>query len=514
MDVNLDAAASSPARHTLIQSTLYGSAERYPGATAIVDSSRSLNYEQLVKSVTETCHELLLRGLNHGDRVAIYLDKTTESVIALYGVWSAGGVAVPVNESLKRRQIEHIARDSGARFLITSRKRLARLDREITSDIEVVVADEPTGNSVCAAVDAGPGGDQPAAILYTSGSTGRPKGIVISHANLLAGCRIVTRYLGIRFDDRLLSVLPFSFDYGLNQLLTAISAGATLVLHRSPMPADICRALVEHEITACAGVPPMWIQLMSGASPFRKMTFPRLRYITNSGGRFPVALLRQYREHLPAVRIYLMYGLSEAFRSTFLDPDEIDRRPDSMGREIPETEILVLDPDGNPCPPDGIGELVHDGPTVAIGYWNDPETTARVFRTVALPGRAAPVRVVFSGDLVRRDRDGFFYFVGRRDHLIKSQGFRISPEEVEEIILSSGLVDEVAVRGRADEVSGQVVIAHVVAKAGVTDMLSRLETVCRQEMPGYMQPRQILLRESLPRTASGKIDRRSLADEG
>ncbi|MCI0436833.1 MAG: AMP-binding protein [Gemmatimonadetes bacterium] len=503
----------SPDVPTRIQDTLMRSAERASGETAIVDGARSWSYEQLLVSVGAASQALQLRGLKPGDRVAILLDKTVDSVVALYAVWSAGGVAVPVNETLKVRQVEHIVRDSGARILFTSRKRLACLDREIASGVEVVLADEPAANDRPLMMIAGPGGDQPAAILYTSGSTGRPKGIVISHANLLAGSRIVIRYLGIRSDNRLLSVLPFSFDYGLNQLLTTVAAGATLVLHRSHLPADICRALVEHGITGCAGVPPMWIQLMSDASPFPQLAFPRLRYITNSGGRFPVALFRQYRQQLPHVRIFLMYGLSEAFRSTCLDPDEADRRPDSMGKAVPETGILVLDPDGNPCPPEVAGELVHHGPTVALGYWNDPEATARVFRTVPLPGIDGPARVVFSGDLVRSDADGFLYFAGRRDHLIKSQGYRISPEEVEEIILASGLVDEVAVCGRSDEVSGQVVIAHVVAKTAAADFASRLESFCRREMPGYMQPRQIVLRESLPRTASGKFDRKLLTDE-
>ena len=508
-----DTLTSAPARLCLIHETLLFSAQSCPSANAIIDGPRKFSHEELVAAVGDFGRSLVHRGLKQGDRVAIYLDKTIDSVIALYGVWQAGGVAVPVNETLKSRQIEHIVNDSGARQLVTSRKRLVRLGGEITSGVEVVVIDEPTKDSVDAELKPGTGGDQPAAILYTSGSTGRPKGIVISHANLLAGCRIVSRYIGIRADDRLLSVLPFSFDYGLNQLLTAIGAGATLVLHRSHLPADLCRSLQEHQITGCAGVPPMWIQLMSDVSPFRQMSFPHLRYITNSGGRFPVSLVTQYRKHLPHVRIFLMYGLSEAFRSTYLDPDEVDRRPDSMGKAIPETDILVLDPEGNPCAAEVPGELVHDGPTVSIGYWNDPETTAHVFRTVSLPGRKAPVRVVFSGDLVRRDQDGFLYFVGRRDHLIKSQGFRISPEEVEETILASGLVDEVAVCGRTDELSGQVVIAHVVPKTTASDMPNQLETFCRREMPSYMQPRQIVLRESLPRTASGKIDRKSLTDE-
>jgi acyl-CoA synthetase (AMP-forming)/AMP-acid ligase II len=290
-----------------------------------------------------------------------------------------------------------------------------------------------------------------------------------------------------------------------------MQVGAALVLQRSHRPADICRTLNEKQITGCAGVPPMWIQLMSEISPFRQMRFPHLRYITNSGGHFPAMLVREYRVHLPHTRIFLMYGLSEAFRSTYLDPGEVDRRPDSMGKAIPETEVHVLDADGKPCPPNSPGELVHEGPTVCIGYWKDPEATNRVFRTIRLPGRVQPCRCVFSGDVVRRDEKGFLYFIGRNDAMIKRQGFRISPEEVEELLLSTGLVNEVMVCGRPDELSGQIIEAHVVPKASAVLIESKLLEFCRREMPAYMQPRRIVVHAELPRTGSGKLDRKLLA---
>jgi acyl-CoA ligase (AMP-forming) (exosortase A-associated) len=509
---NAGTAANPSPDWSLIHDPLFSAAERWPDRTAIVDGATEVTYGRLAADVLELRQELSARGLLPGDRVAIFLSKSIESIVALYGAWAAGAIAVPINETLKSRQIEHILGHSGSRIVVSSEREMNRIEPQVFEGVDLVdVRRSPHAQPVLRP-DRG-SGDAPAAILYTSGSTGRPKGIVLSHDNLLAGARIVSSYLELGADDRLLSVLPFSFDYGLNQLLTSVKVGATLVLHRSHLPADICRALVEHEITGCAGVPPMWIQLMSSVSPFRQTRFPHLRYMTNSGGKFPTSVLRQYREAVPHTRIFLMYGLSEAFRSTYLDPREVDHRPDSIGKAIPETEIFVLGPDGRECAPGVPGELVHSGPTVGIGYWNDPQTTARVYRTVLLPGHTAPTRVVFSGDLVQKDAEGFLYFAGRRDHLIKSQGFRISPDEVEELLLASGLVNEAAVCGKPDELSGQVIIAHVVPKADVTGVEAALQAFCRREMPHYMQPRRIAVHDALPRTASGKLDRQQLSSE-
>jgi acyl-CoA synthetase (AMP-forming)/AMP-acid ligase II len=356
-------------------------------------------------------------------------------------------------------------------------------------------------------------GASPAAILYTSGSTGLPKGILISHANLLAGARIVSAYLQTADDERIISIPPFSFDYGLNQLLSAVRCGATLVLQRSPLPADICRTLVANEITAMAAVPPLWIQLLQRTSPFSRMSFPHLRYITNTGGKLPADAVRQLRRLLPHVRVYLMYGLSEAFRSTYLSPDEVDKRPDSIGKAIPESEILIVSSDGRQCQPGEVGELVHCGPTVALGYWNDAEATSKVFRHHPFDPSRASERVVYSGDLIKSDEEGFLYYVGRRDQLIKSHGYRISPTEVEEIVFETGCVKEVVARGEPDPVAGEVVVVHCVPRDPGTFSTQVVLDHCRREMPRYMVPRRIHVHESFPRTASGKIDRQSIGHD-
>jgi acyl-CoA ligase (AMP-forming) (exosortase A-associated) len=492
-----------------IEEPLFAAAARESSKTAVIDGARSFTYEWMAERAESFAWTLLSRGLAAGDRVSIYLDKSIEAVVALYGTWRAGGVAVPVSDSLVSRQVEYIVRNSGSRFLVSDARHTHHLHArvlETTAGLEVGL-NEGTAR---APLSDSTGGASPAAILYTSGSTGPPKGILISHANLLAGARIVSKYLRIASDERIISIPPFSFDYGLNQLLTAVRCGAALVLQRSPLPADICRTLVRHEVTAMAAVPPLWIQLLQRTSPFSRMSFRHLRCITNTGGKLPTETVRQLRTILPHVRIYLMYGLSEAFRSTYLPPEEVDHRPDSIGKAIPECEVLVVSNDGRPCQPGEVGELVHCGPTVALGYWNDAESTAKVFRHHPCDPSRSAERVVYSGDLVKSDEEGFLYYIGRRDHLIKSQGYRISPTEVEDIVFETGFVREVVAKGQPDPVAGAVVVVHCVPRDPASFSPQAVLEHCRREMPRYMVPRHIYVHESFPRTASGKIDRRSV----
>jgi acyl-CoA ligase (AMP-forming) (exosortase A-associated) len=477
----------------------------------LVDGERRLDHVQLAQWALRFAHELARNGVEPGDRVAIYLDHVAEAIVALYGTWIAGALAVPMNQSLKSPQVAHILRHSGSRVLVSAPHKLALLDEPTLAGVTtltVATPDSLAGEALAAAFQRTlPGGAAPAALLYTSGSTGRPKGILVSHANLRAGARIVAGYLDLRRDGRILSVLPFSFDYGLNQLLSAVHCGGTLVLQRSHFPADVLRSLAEQRITTLAGVPPFWIQLLRGA---RRLELPQLRCITNSGGAFPVELVQRCRAELPHVRLYLMYGLSEAFRSTYLAPEELERRPDSIGKAIPECDVLVLDAQNRRCRPGEVGELVHRGPTVALGYWDDPEATARVFRPDPDDARSSR-SVVYSGDLVKLDDEGFLSFVGRRDQLIKSYGYRVSPDEVEELIHDSQLVSEVAVHGRPDEVAGAVLVAHVIPADPNAFSTGALLEYCRGQMPAYMVPRVVEVHATLPRTSSGKIDRRALA---
>jgi acyl-CoA ligase (AMP-forming) (exosortase A-associated) len=348
-----------------------------------------------------------------------------------------------------------------------------------------------------------------AAILYTSGSTGQPKGVVLSHRNMVAGAQSVASYLDLRADDRLLAVLPLSFDYGLSQLTTAFLRGASVVLMNYLFPKDIVTMVARERITGLAAVPPLWIALARLAWP----ADCTLRFITNSGGAMPVPTVQALREILPDTRIFLMYGLTEAFRSTYLPPEEVARRPDSIGRAIPNAEILVVRPDGTLCDADEPGELVHRGALVALGYWNDPARTAQRFRPA--PGQdfglPVPELAVWSGDTVRRDADGYLYFIGRSDDMIKVSGYRISPTEIESVLHATGLVAEVAAFGIDHPQLGQAIaVIAVPVEEGAIDASSLLAE-CKRRLPAYMVPAHIDLRAGpLPRNPNGKIDRNLL----
>ena len=437
------------------------------------------------------------------DRVGIFLERGANAAAAFFGVAALGGIAIILNEALRPRQIEYMLNHGRARALLTSAGLLARQPRAVETDSRIldIAAIPPVAQwAPVPRLES-----DVAQIIYTSGSTGLPKGVTVTHGNLWAGMRAVTGYLTITRDDRIAGLLPFSFDYGFNQLLCAVGTGAALVVERSHVPQQIAATLRARQVTVLPAVPPLWLQLLSveafGAAPIKS-----LRVMTNTGGRLPVEAVRKLRRAQPHADLVLMYGLTEAFRSTYLPPEQVDQRPDSIGVAIPGAEILVLRDDLTPCGPGEEGELVHRGPTVALGYWADPESTARVFRPNPLRPAGVPdtERVVFSGDLVRRDAEGFLYFVARRDRMIKTLGYRVSPEEVAEALYASGEVGEALVTSEPDELRGERIVAHVVLAAGGS--LQRLEAFCRAELPRYMQPCRFDLRDELPRTSSGKHD--------
>ncbi|MDB5893279.1 MAG: acyl-CoA ligase (AMP-forming), exosortase system-associated, partial [Rhodoferax sp.] len=355
-----------------------------------------------------------------------------------------------------------------------------------------------------------------AAILYTSGSTGKPKGVVLSHRNMVAGAKSVASYLRNHADDTLLAALPLSFDAGFSQLTTAFHAGARVVLLNYLMPRDVLKAMEREKVTGLTDVPPLYNQLTHLEWP--KPIGDHLRYFANTGGRMPGETLTLLRERVPKAQPFLMYGLTEAFRSTYLPPDEVDRRPDSIGKAIPNAEILVLREDGSPCAPDEPGELVHRGALVGMGYWNDAEKTAERYKLLAAdaPGRQAglqlPEYAVFSGDTVRQDAEGFLYFIGRRDEMIKSSGYRISPTEVEEVLYATRLVGECVAFGVEHPTWGQAVQVIATAPDGAMLDTAALLAACRSRMPAYMVPAGVeVVGGPLPRNPNGKIDRKLLS---
>jgi acyl-CoA synthetase (AMP-forming)/AMP-acid ligase II len=438
------------------------------------------------------------------------LERGAEAAAAFLGAMAAGAIAININESLRTRQIEHILEHAGVSLLITDQQLLDRLPRSLESSARVVMASALDGPMIPAPVLRV--GDDPAQISFTSGSTGNPKGVVLSHGNLSAVARIVVGYLRLNADDRIAGFLPFSFVYGLNQLLCSLHAGAALVVERSALARQLVTTLREKEITVLAAVPPLWSQIL-GIRAFEGETLPALRVLTNAGGGIPPELVRRIRAAQPGARLFLMYGLTEALRSTYLPPEEVDAHPDAIGRPIPGSEILVLRADGTVCAPGEVGELVQRGPTVALGYWNDPAATAAVFRPHPLRPAGTPdrERVVYSGDLVRADESGILYFVGRRDQMIKTLGYRVSPDEVCGVLYASGAVAQAVVTSEPCEQRGERIVACVALAPGAT--VAALDAYCRRELPRYMQPARFDVREELPRLPSGKFDLRALRGE-
>ena len=356
------------------------------------------------------------------------------------------------------------------------------------------------------------------AILYTSGSTGKPKGVVLSHRNMVAGAQSVASYLGNTADDVILAALPLSFDAGFSQLTTAFSVGARAVLLNYLMPRDVLRAMEREQVTGLTAVPPLYMQL-AAIPEWPASINQNLRYFANTGGRMPRETLQTLRARVPSAQPFLMYGLTEAFRSTYLPPEEVDRRPDSIGKAIPNAEILVLREDGTECAPDEQGELVHRGALVGLGYWGDPAKTAERYKPLPLgaggreAGLVLPEMAVFSGDTVRRDAEGFLYFIGRRDEMIKTSGYRVSPTEVEEVLYATQLVGECAAFGVDHPQLGQAIAVVLTPPSGADDVdVPALLALCKQRMPAYMVPASVQVRPGpLPRNPNGKIDRKALA---
>jgi len=513
----------------LIHELIFDAASRTPAAPALCYAGAAMSYAALAGAVAAVAGGLRALGAERHDRVAVFLQKREEAVCALFGAAAAGCAFVPLNPQLCSQQAVALLRDCGARVLVTTGERLAGMDAQLASCPElrtVLVCGAPTapvpGLEVlpwghCLRAGARDGHrcieTDMAALLYTAGSTGKPKGVALSHRNLVAGALSVARCLAIAPQDRLLAALPLSLDYGLNQLTSAFAGAASAVLINQLLTREIVEAVEQERITGLAAMPPLWSELarldLAGAAA-------TLRFITNAGGALPRATLDTLRRALPATRIYLMYGLTEAFRSTCLAPEQLDRRPDSIGKPVPNAEVLVLRPDGRQCAPHEPGELVYRGPLVALGYWNDPGRTAECFRPLpAHAGLPLAETAVWSGDTVKADEEGYLYFIRRcDDDLIHTNGYRVRPSEVEEAVYDTGLVEEAAAVGVAHPVLGQVIAVLARPRRGCALDSALLYNACQARLPGYMLPAMVDVRRApLPRNQNGKIDRALLAGE-
>ena len=509
------------------------SAKKTPKNVALTTKTQQFNYQELNNKIEQISSSFRALKIQRYQRIGIYLPKTLENILALFSASKAGAVFVPINPVLKAPQVEHIANDCDVKILITNKARfkslqpflskLSQLSTVVLTDTDTSANDKidhiniiswsTLADFTCTAKHPIPlTGNDMAAIFYTSGSTGKPKGVVLSHSNIVLGAKSVAQYLHNTADDKILAVLPLSFDYGFSQLTTSFLVGAECVLFDYLLANDVVKAIIKHNITGLAAVPPLWSQLC-------KLNWPEcsgnsLRYFTNSGGALSLTNLKQLRVLMPNASPYLMYGLTEAFRSTYLAPDEVDNKPGSMGKAIPNAEVLVVRQDGNECEANEPGELVHKGPLVSLGYWNAADKTAERFKPA--PGQPAgiitPELAVFSGDSVKKDADGFLYFVARSDEMIKTSGYRISPMEVEEILYQHEDITEAAILGVTHAELGQAIIAIVCSHSQDDAHLIEKSVLkhCQKKLANYMVPKKIVVLPELPHNANGKIDRNTL----
>jgi long-chain acyl-CoA synthetase len=510
----------------LLHEGLLESAARIGGAdkTAVVVEGTVYSYGDLVAGAGRLAAALQSRGLQRGDRVAIYMDNTWPCVVSIYATLLAGGVFLLVNPQTKADKIEFILSDSGARVLLTD-GHLAREFVPVLSRAAQLVAVIASGSlpryppieafdEVLQSSEADVAADDVipldlAALIYTSGSTGNPKGVMQTHQSMVFAAGSLIEYLRLDADDRILCALPLSFDYGLYQLLIAVQLGATLVLERSfTYPAQIFARMHEQAVTVFPGVPTIYAMLIAGHGR-SALCFPRVRRVTNTAAALPDDFVVNLREIFPNALIYKMYGLTECKRVSYLAPELVERKPGSVGKAIPGTEIYLLSPEGQRVSPGETGILYVRGPHVMVGYWNRPDLTDYMLKPGKLPGE----RVLCTQDFFRMDADGFLYFVGRSDDIIKTRGEKVSPVEVENAIHSIAGVREAAVVGIPDPLLGEAIRAYVVMdrESGLTD--KRLRVACSAKLENFMVPKEFVFCAELPQTATGKVSKRTLREQ-
>ena len=505
----------------LVHHGLEESARAYPTKVALICGGQRLTYSEVDDRANRLANGLLSRGIRPGDRVGIWLHNSVETVVAIYGILKAGAVFTVINPSTKVDKLVRILNNCSAAGLFVPVQhvgQVAKLRNKVPS-LAVVVScggsgdesssessvafeelfrDSPAARPPSAAIDV-----DLACLIYTSGSTGEPKGVMSTHANVVFAASSIIQYLENDVDDIVINVLPLSFDYGLYQLLMVFKFGGTLVLERSfAYPAAVLRTIEAERVTGLPGVPMLFAMLLQlDLSRFDLS----LRYLTNTAAALPVAHILKLRDAFPGAQLYSMYGLTECKRTLYLPPEELDRRPDSVGIAIPGTEVWIEDDEGKRVGPNQVGELVVRGSHVMQGYWNNSEATARWYRA----GRYPADRRLHTGDLFRMDEDGFFYFVARKDDIIKSRGEKVAPKEVEGVLYRLPGVVEVAVIGVPDELFGEAIKVFLVADRPLTEQ--EVLGHCAMNLEDYMRPRYVEFRDSLPRTPSGKIDRKTLS---
>ena len=520
-----------------IESYIEHSAASSSDKTALVCGHRRLTYAELNELCERLAQGLREQGVGRSDRVAVYMPNSVESVVAIFAILKAGATFVMVNPSTKSEKLAYVLNDSRAKAVLLPARKLALIqslgdklphlklavftgkavnNTDQSDSFETVAFEHIVGQEAenLSRRDGEKSENDLAAIIYTSGSTGRPKGVMHSHANLSAAIYSIAGYLQNTPDDVILNVLSLSFGYGLTQLLTAVKVGATLVLEESfTYSHAVMKRFAEERVTGFAMVPTIAAILLQ--MDLSKYDLSSLRYITNAGAAMPEPHSKALRNILPWVRIYLMYGQTECIRTSFLPPELVDTRPESVGRGIPGTDVCIVDAEGIPVPPDVAGELIVRGDNLMQGYWELPEETQKTLRVQRWPDSDCPhsqepQKVMYTGDLFRADEDGLLYFVGRKDDIIKTKGEKVSPKEVENVLYSHPDIAEAVVFGVPDEILGEAVQAAVTLRNGSNTLEQEILRYCSQRLEDFMVPRSVAFYDTIPKTPNGKINKQEL----
>jgi amino acid adenylation domain-containing protein len=503
-------------RHTLVNNFLEYSADRLPDKVALVHQDKRYTYGEIDAMANRLARALVERGVERGDRVAIFMDNAIETVVSIFGALKAGAAFMVINHTTKAKKLRYILGNSRAKALLTQSSR-ADVVRGIDCPfLEILIISGPsphglpcipfeeimnsgrngTIRSQCIDLDL-------AAVIYTSGSTGQPKGVTLSHCNMVSAAHSITTYLENNEHDVIINVLPLSFDYGLYQILMGFKIGGTVVLEKSfTYPYQVIDTMIKEKVTGLPGVPTIFAILL-GLKNIQSCDFRSLRYITNTAAALPVSHIRRLRELFPQAKLYSMYGLTECKRVSYLPPDEIERRPTSIGKGMPNEEVYIVNEQGERVGPGEVGELVVRGSNVMLGYWEMPEETAKCLQ----PGKYPGERVLHTGDLFKMDEEGYLYFVARKDDIIKCKGEKVSPKEVENVLYTLDGIREAAVVGVPDEISGQAVKAYVALEDGSRLTEKDILLYCSQHLENFMVPKYIEIRGSLPKTVTGKISK-------
>ena len=511
----------------LLHEFLEESARKYPKKVALIHKEERLTYQDINQRANQVANLLRVQGVCRGDRVAIFLDNSIESVVSLFGILKTDAVFLMLSPLLKAPKLGYILNNCQAKALITHVNKLNIISGGIQSVPSLkfsifvgnkekipIGAPRPISWNEIDFLNPQPATRNPqpnidldlATIIYTSGSTGNPKGVMLTHLNMISAATSITTYLENIPEDIIMDVLPLSFDYGLYQIIMAFKFGGTVVLEKSfAYPYEVIKQMVKERVTGFPGVPTVFAILLQ-MEDLKRYDLNSLRYITNTAASLPVEHIHKLREIFPQAKLYSMYGLTECKRVSYLPPEELERRPSSVGRGMPNEEVWIVDQNGNRVGPGIVGELVVRGSNVMRGYWGDQETTDRVLKPGVLPGE----KVLYTGDLFRMDEEGFLYFVGRKDDMIKTRGERVSPKEVENAIYSFEGVVEVAVIPVPDDILGQAIKAFIVTRNGYHLTGKDVLRHCKKELEEFAIPKYIEFRDSLPKTSSGKIDKLSL----